>query len=371
MTFNDIIPLIKESVAEWSEDKAARLAASLAYYTVFSIPPLLIITLAIAGQVFDAQDAQARLVNQISGLVGTDGAEAIETMIENSDQLGESLAAALISFVILLFGASGVFGQLQDALNTMWEVAPKPGRGILGTIRDRFFSFTMVLGIAFLLLVSLIISAGLAAVDEFVRGMLPGTDLLLQLLSHVISFVVTAALFALIFKIVPDVQVAWKDVWIGAVVTAALFEVGKFAIGYYLGNSAPASTYGAAGSLVVLLLWVYYSAQILFLGAEFTQVYANKFGSRIVADENAVPLSEEARAEQGMPRKGDVAAAARSGRSVEAEAQRGGGVRIPAGTRAITAGGHTYQTQPDTSRVEAYTVAIVALLIGFWRWLRS
>lgn len=371
MTVNDIIPLIKESVAEWSEDKASRLAASLAYYTVFSIPPLLIITLAIAGQVFDAQDAQARLVNQISGLVGADGAEAIEAMIENADQPGETILATLISVAVLLFGASGVFGQLQDALNTMWEVAPKPGRGILGTLKDRFFSFTMVLGIAFLLLVSLIVSSGLAALDEFVRGMLPGMDLLLQILSHVISFAVTAALFALIFKIVPDVEVAWKDVWIGAVVTAALFEVGKFAIGYYLGNSAPASTYGAAGSLVVILLWVYYSAQILFFGAEFTQVYANKLGSRIVADEDAVALSEEARTEQGIPRDEDVAAAARSGRSVEAEAGRGGSGRLPAGARAITASGHTYQTGPDTSRAEYYTVAVLALLIGFWRWLRS
>ena len=369
MTFNDIVNLVKESVSEWSEDKAARLAASLAYYTVFSIPPLLIITLAIAGQVFDAQDAQARLVNQISGLVGPDGAEAIETMIENSDQPGESLAAALISLAVLIFGASGVFGQLQDALNTMWEVAPKPGRGILGTLKDRFFSFTMVLGIAFLLLVSLIISSALAALDEFVLGLLPGIELLLQILSHVISFAVTAALFALIFKIVPDVEVAWRDVWVGAVVTAALFEIGKFAIGYYLGNSAPASTYGAAGSLVVVLLWVYYSAQILFFGAEFTQVYANKYGSRIVADEDAVALSEEARTEQGMPRKEDVAAAAHSGRSVEDEARQAG--RLPAGARAITASGHTYQTQPDTSRVESYTVAILALLIGFWRWLRS
>lgn len=370
MTFKDIIPLIKETFAEWSEDKAARLAASLAYYTVFSIPPLLIITLAIAGQVFDAEQAQDRLVGQIIGLVGADGARAIEDMIENADKPGESIPATIISVVILLFGASGVFGQLQEALNTIWEVAPKPGRGILGTITDRFFSFTMVLGIAFLLLVSLIVSAGLAALDEFVVGLLPGMELVMQIVSLLISFGVTAVLFALIFKIVPDVEVAWRDVWIGAPVTAALFEIGKFAIGYYLGNSAPASTFGAAGSLVVILLWVYYSAQILFLGAEFTQVYANKYGSRIVADEDAVPLTDEARVEQGIPRKEAVAAAAQTGRSVEAEEKAGAG-RNPVPARAITASGHALPVEYDTSKIEYYTVAILALLIGFWRWLRS
>ena len=303
MQVKDIVPLVKESFAEWSEDKASRLAAALAYYTVFSIPPLLIIAIAIAGQVFGQEAAQDRIVAEITGLIGRDSAEALEAMIENARQPAEGLAAGALGLAFLLLGASGVFGQLQDALNTIWEVAPRPGRGIVGTITDRFFSFTMVLGVGFLLLVSLILSAALAALNEFVAGLIPSLTILAQIVNFLVSFGVITVLFALIFKIVPDVEIAWSDVWVGAIVTAFLFTVGKLAIGLYLGNSAVTSTYGAAGALVVILLWVYYSAQILFLGAEFTQVYANTYGSRIVADESAVPLTEEARQEQGIPHR--------------------------------------------------------------------
>lgn len=301
MKFKEIKYLVTQSFAEWSEDKASRLAAALAYYTIFSILPLLIIIIAIAAQVFERSLVQQQLVRQIATLVGQTGAEAIEAILENASEPEDSLLAAIVSIITLLLGASGVFGQLYDALNTIWEVQAKPGRGILGTVKDRFFSFTMVLGVGFLLLVSLIISTALQAFNELVSGILPSFLFLAQTLNFLISFAVVTILFALIYKVVPDVRVAWRDVWIGALVTAFLFAVGKWAIGLYLGNSTPGSTYGAAGSLIVLLLWVYYSAQILFLGAEFTQVYANKYGSRIVADETAVSLTLAARAQQGIP----------------------------------------------------------------------
>lgn len=302
MNVKSIIPLIKKTFSEWSEDKAARLAAALAYYTIFSIPPLLIIAIAIAGRVLGQEAAQNRIVAQFSSLIGADSAEALQTMIANARDPGESVAAAVFGVIILLFGASGVFGQLQDALNTIWEVAPRPGRGILGMIKDRFFSFTMVLGVTFLLLVSLLMSTALAAVGEFVTALLPSVTILAQLLNLLISLGAVTIVFALIFKVVPDVKIAWSDIWIGAAVTAVLFVLGQFAIGLYLGNSNVTSTYGAAGALVVILLWVFYSAQILLLGAEFTQVYANMHGTRIVPAENAVLVTEEAREKEGIPR---------------------------------------------------------------------
>ncbi len=303
MNLKDIIPLIKNTFTEWSEDKASRLAAALAYYTIFSIPPLLIIAIAIAGQVFGQEAAENQIIAQFSSLIGTDSAEALQAMIVNAREPGESIGAAVFGIIILLFGASGVFGQLQDALNTIWEVAPRPGRGIMGMIKDRFFSFTMVLTISFLLLISLIISAALAVVSEFVSTLLPNLPIVAQLLSLLISLTAVTVVFALIFKAVPDVEIAWKDVWIGAVVTAVLFVLGQFAIGLYLGNSDVTSTYGAAGALVVILIWVFYSAQILFLGAEFTQVYANRHGTRIVPARSAVPVTKEARENEGIPRK--------------------------------------------------------------------
>lgn len=303
MNGKDIIPLIKNTFSKWSEDKAARLAAALSYYTIFSIPPLLIITIAIAGLVFGQEAAESRIIAQFSSLIGADSAEALQAMIANARHPGESVAAAIFGVIILLFGASGVFGQLQDALNTIWGVAPKPGQGILSMIKNRFFSFSMVLGLSFLLLVSLIISTALATVGEFVSALLPDLTILAQLLNLLISLSAVTVVFALIFKVVPDVEIAWSDVWIGAAVTAVLFVLGQFAIGLYLGNSDVTSTYGAAGALVVILLWVFYSAQIMFIGAEFTQVYADRHGARIVPDENAVPITEEAREKQGIPRK--------------------------------------------------------------------
>jgi membrane protein len=221
-------------------------------------------------------------MGQISSLVGEQSAAAIKDMIQRAEQPSTGLVATVVAVVTLLFGASGVFGQLQDALNTVWGVEPKEGRGVWGFIKDRFLSFVAVVGTGFLLLVSLVLSSALAALGKWFSGVLPLPEAVLQALNFMVSFVVITGLFALIFKVLPDARVAWRDVWVGAALTAALFTIGKFAIGLYLGKSNVASAYGAAGSLVIVLVWVYYSAQILLYGAEFTQVYANRLGERIV-----------------------------------------------------------------------------------------
>ena len=311
MKLKNIWPLLKQTFVEWDEDKAPRLAAALSYYTAFSLAPLLVIAIAVAGFFFGEEAARGEIVGQIQGLIGRQAAFAVQELIENTDKLGQSVTAIVIGGITLLIGATGVFGQLQDALNTIWEVKPKPGRFILNIIKDRFFSFTMVLGTSFLLLVSLVVSAALAALDRFFSSLLPGADIIWQVLNIILSFGVITLLFAVIFKIVPDVKIKWRDVWPGAAGTALLFNLGKLFIGLYLGNNGIGSAFGAAGSLAIILIWVYYSAQILFLGAEFTQVYTRKYGSRrVVAAENAMPLTEQARAQEGMPHAKKVKALA-------------------------------------------------------------
>lgn len=299
MNIKTIFSLLKETFSEWNQDKASRLAAALAYYTIFSLAPLLIIAIAIAGAVFGEDAARGEIVGQIQGLVGKEGAEFIQTAIENASQPRAGRFASIISIIILLFGASGLFAQLQDALNTIWEVQPKPGRGVVGIIRDRFLSFTMVLGVGFLLLVSLVLSAVLSALINILGNALPGLEFVWQSVNFIISFIVTTVLFGLIYKVLPDVKIAWSDVWIGAAITSLLFSIGRLALGLYLGNNSFGSTYGAAGSLVIVLAWVYYAAQILFFGAEFTQVYARRYGSRIVPADNAIPMTAEASTKQG------------------------------------------------------------------------
>lgn len=303
MHLRDIWRLIKETLAEWSEDKAPRLSAALAYYTAFSLAPILVIVIAIVGLILDRGAVQESVIQQVGGLAGSGGAELIRTMLDASQDLGSNLLAALIGIVALIFGATGVFGQLQDALNTMWEVAPRPNQGILGFIKSRFFSFSMVIVVGFLLMVSLAISAALSALHQWSLELLPDFEFVLQIINFIVSFLVITLLFALLFKYVPDAEIRWRDVWLGAAITALLFSIGKQAIGLYLGNSDPGSKFGGAGALVIILLWVYYSAMILFLGAEFTQVYANAFGSKVVPAEDAIPLTEEKRAQQGIPHK--------------------------------------------------------------------
>ncbi|MHB1133023.1 MAG: YihY/virulence factor BrkB family protein, partial [Chloroflexota bacterium] len=264
-----IFGLLKNTFKEWQEDKASRLAAALAYYAMFSLGPLLLIAISVAGLVFGQQAAQGQITGQIEGLVGTQAAEGIQTLLQSVSQPGASIIASIIGLGTLLLGAAGVFGQLQDALNTVWEVKPKPGRGIMGMVKDRFLSFTMVIGVGFLLLISLVVSAALSALTTYFGGLLPGSDavaFIWQIFSFVLGLAVVTLMFALMYKYVPDAQIAWRDVWLGALVTALLFTIGRELIGIYLGRGSVGSSYGAAGSIVILLIWIYYSAQILFFG---------------------------------------------------------------------------------------------------------
>lgn len=281
------VKLLKETFQEWQNDKASVLAAALAYYTVFSITPLLVIAIAIAGAVFGQDTARREIIQQINELVGEQGAQAIETALANANQPQLGSIASIISVLVLLVGASGVFAQLQQALNTVWNVKAKPNGGIWEFIRKRLLSFGMVLAIGFLLLVSLILSAILAGIGKLEINLIPGLTPLWQLLNFAISFGLISLLFALIYKYLPDVKIRWKDIWVGAIITALLFTLGKFLIGLYLGRGSLGSAYGAAGSLIVFLAWVFYSAQILLFGAEFTQVYARKYGRRIRPDSHA------------------------------------------------------------------------------------
>jgi membrane protein len=263
------------------------MASSLAYYTIFSLAPLLIIVIAIAGFAFGQQAAERQIVGKIQGTIGQSGAEAVQGMIQNaSSQPKTGIISAVLGFVALLFGAGGVVGQLQAALNTIWGVALKPGQGLWGFMRQRFISFAMILGIGFLLLVSLVVSAAVSGLAQLLGNFLA----LVYALDLLISFLFITALFAMIYKFLPDVQINWRDVWIGAALTSLLFTIGKFLIGLYLGHSSATSTYGAAGSLITILLWVYYSSLIFFLGAEFTQVYATEHGSGVAPAKNAVPI---------------------------------------------------------------------------------
>jgi membrane protein len=281
MRARDWLAMLRQAFADWLEDGAPRLGAALSYYTIFSLAPLLVVAVAMAGLLFGHQAAQGRIVEQIGGLVGPVAGEAIETMLVSARKPAQGLLATALGIVTLLLGASGVFNELKAALNTVWEAQPRPKRGLRGLLRDRLASFAMVLVVGFLLLVSLVVSATLAALTHTYRGMFANAALL-HALDLVVSLAVVTLLFAAIYKLLPDVEPkpTWRDVWVGALLTAALFTVGKFAIGIYLGRGTIASAYGAAGSLAILLVWIYYAAQILFFGAELTQVYARRHGSR-------------------------------------------------------------------------------------------
>jgi membrane protein len=283
--------LIKETFVEWEEDQASRLAASLALYTLLSIAPLIVVSIAVAGLVFGDEAARGQLSHQLAGVVGEQAGRAIEALIDNAHTPRAGILGSVIGIAVLLFGASGVFGELQVALNQIWNVKQRSGRGLRGVLRDRFFSFSMVMGVGFLLLVSLIVSAVLATVTTHFSDLLPWPALW-QGLNTLVGLGVSTVLFALIFKVVPDAKIAWRDVWVGAFVTACCFAIGKGALAWYVGRSATVSPFGAAGSLVALTVWVYYSAQILFLGAEFAQVYATRFGRRIEPTRNAVRMDD-------------------------------------------------------------------------------
>lgn len=292
-------PVLKAAAADWSRDRAPRLGAALAYYTIFSMVPLLIVIIGVIGLVFGQEAAQSAIMGQISNLIGPQGAASIKDMLHRADQPSSGIISTIIATVTLLFGASGFFGQLKDALNTVWGIEPKEGRGIWGIVKDNFLSFATLLGTAFLLLVSLVLSTALAAFGKWFGNLLPLPEAVLQIFNIVVSFAVITGLFALIFKVLPDAHIAWRDVWIGAALTSALFTIGKFGISLYLGKSNVASSYGAAGSLVLVLVWVYYSVQILLYGAEFTQVYANWMGQRIHPTKEAKVVNTDKAAPAG------------------------------------------------------------------------
>jgi len=268
--------LLADVGREWSGDRVPRLAAALAYYALFSLAPLLVITIGVAGFFFGREAARGEIVAQFSSLIGRPGAEAVQALLASTGSPGQGATAALVGLVTLLIGASGVFGELQDAMNAIWNVRPRPGVGLKAFVRRRFLSFAMVLGSGFLLLVSLLLSAGLAAAERQLSIVAPTVEVLWSTANSLFGLALPLVLFALIFRLVPDAEVPWRDAWAGALVTAALFALGRTAIGYYLGRGAIDSTYGAAASLVAVVLWVYYSAQILFLGAELTQVLGRR-----------------------------------------------------------------------------------------------
>jgi membrane protein len=289
-----ILALLRETVFKWYADRGPRLGAALAFYTLFSLAPLLIIVMAIAALAFGQEVAHAQIVQQIEGLIGMEGAKAIRSMIENASTPRAGVTATLIGLATLLFGATIVFSELQDALNTIWKIPSRPARGVMiGLIRDRFLSFVMVLAIGFLLLLAMLANTALATIAQIFREALPSQTYFLRLANSFSFLVIITLLFAMIYKFLPDTDIAWGDVLIGAVVTALLFAMGKFLIGLYLVYSSITSAYGAAGSLVVVLVWVYYSAQIFYFGAEFTKVYAIRSGQKGVTGAGSEPMTQE------------------------------------------------------------------------------
>ena len=273
--------VLGQTIAEYQVDNVPRLAAALSYYTAFALAPVLVIVIAVAGLAFDSGAVRAAIIEQVAELLGSGGAALVGEMLEAAGRPGRGLAAVAVGLATMVLAASGLFAELQGALNIVWDVEPRTEGGFLGVLRRRFVSFTMVVGLGFLLLVSLVVSAGVAAFSKFAGGRLPGWEIALQGGNVLLGFTFTTVVFALIYKVLPDVKLTWRDVWTEALVTAALFSAGRLLIGLYLGRSSVSSTYGAAGSLAIVLLWVYYSAQILLLGAELTQVRVRRRGERV------------------------------------------------------------------------------------------
>jgi membrane protein len=281
--WHDVQAVLSDSLTEWSKHNAPRLGASLAFYTLLSLTPLLLVAVSVAALVFGQRAAESQLIAQIHDLGGPQGAEAIEALLDGSRNTAHGVVATVLGLVTLLFGASAVLVELRDALNTIWEVTPQARKGLqnlIGLARERLFSFGLVLSVGFLLLVSLAVSAWLSALGALSASILPASAAALHIINVAVSFLIITGLFAAIYKVIPDARIEWRDVLLGAVVTSVLFTAGKLLIGLYLGRASFASTYGAAGSIVVLIVWVYYSSQIFFLGAEFTKSFANRYGSQ-------------------------------------------------------------------------------------------
>jgi membrane protein len=288
MRIGAAVSLLKKTSSNWSAHNAPRLGASVAFYTLLSFAPMLVLTVAVAALVFNHEKAQTGLIDAARQMIGARGADTVTSLLANAQNASSGLMASVIAFFTLLFGASGVFVELRDALNIIWDATPQDESGVLGIIKQRLFSFGMVLAVGFILLVSLVLSAGLAVLGKFFGPLLPLPAAVFHVINFVISFIVITVLFALLFKFVPARHIAWRDVRIGAIGTALLFTIGKFLLGFYLGKASVGSSYGAAGSLVAVIVWVYYSAQIFFFGAEFTRVYAeNRAGAGLQKHEAA------------------------------------------------------------------------------------
>jgi membrane protein len=311
--------MLKQTASDWMEDKAMRLSAALALYTILSLAPILIIAIKIASTFLQDPNTKQKIVDNVAAQIGRNAGKAIGEMVTNTGKHGAGVVATVISVAILLFSASGVFGELQDSLNTIWEVKPKPNRPWLQVIKDRFLSLAMVFVIAFLLLVSLIVSTVLTAAADKIAG---GAGWLSIVLDIVVSVGVSTLLFAAIFRFLPDVKIGWRDVMIGALVTAVLFKLGQYALALYFKYGAPTSAYGAFGSIMAVLLWAYYSSMILFFGAEFTQVYSRQHGRWVEPTDNAVKLTEKDRIQRGIPSQ-DVLAAKAIEQDAAAAAGRG------------------------------------------------
>jgi membrane protein len=278
MTLRDLGWVFRRALAGWWNDNVPRLGASLAYYTLFALAPILIVAITIAGVVFGAEAVQRQVTTEISGLVGEEGGRAVRGMLEGASQRGSDGIATAVGLVTFFLGATGAFLELQTALNAIWRVKPKASAGLKDMLLQRLLSFGLVVGVGFVLLVSLLVSTALSALNSYISALVPQIADLWQGLNALVSLGVVTLLFAMIYQFLPDVELRLRHVWVGALVTAGLFNIGKYLIGLYLGTSGVATAYGAAGSVVVLLVWVYYSSQVVLLGAEFTRAYVERFG---------------------------------------------------------------------------------------------
>lgn len=278
--------LVKAAGREWLDDKASRLAAALSFYTILSLAPLLLLVVSIVGLILGPAETEKALVDQAGSMIGESGEDLVRTVFANADRSG-GILGTIVGFVVLAFGATGMVTQVQDTLNLIWEVEPSPGKGVRNTLEKRLVSFVVILAIGVLLLASLVASAAMGVVAQWMDTFLGGSEWILRLLDLAFSLALFSFVFAFTYKFLPDVRIAWGDVWIGGVVTAVLFAVGKFLVGIYLGSSGTGSAYGAFGSLVAVVVWVYYSSQIVFFGAEFTQVYARRYGSGLTPEDGA------------------------------------------------------------------------------------
>jgi membrane protein len=323
--------LAKKSVTAWSDDYASSMGAALAYYTLFSLSPLLLLVIGVAGLVFGADAARGAVVAQIGGLIGQEGSVAIQGLLKGAEHPAASLVASIVGIVTLIVGATSIFSELQSDLDRIWRApAAKRPAGVWGLVRTRLLSFGLIVSMGFLLLVSLVVSAGLAAFGKWYAAMLPGWAITIEVVNQVVSLAFITALFAMMYRILPSVRVAWRDVWLGSFVTAALFTIGKFLIGLYIGKAGVASGFGAAGSIVVMLVWVFYSAQIFLLGAEFTWIYAHEHGSRVAEpDEKSAPA--HAGAPSDAPRRPQPAFQPRAARAALPPAPRHAGDAAIAG----------------------------------------